>query len=29
MIEELIEEHPLTDEDFKRIAELQPKGNRE
>ena len=28
-IDELIEEHPLSDEDFQRIAELQPKGNRE
>ncbi len=28
-IDQLIEEQPLTDEDFKRIAELQPKGNQE
>jgi MraZ protein len=28
-IDELIDEHPLTDEDFQSIAELQPKGNRE
>lgn len=28
-IDELIEEQPLSDEDFQRIAELQPKGNQE
>lgn len=28
-IDDLIEEQPLSDEDFQRIAELQPKGNQE
>jgi MraZ protein len=28
-IHSLIEEHPLTDEDFKKISELQPKGKSE
>jgi MraZ protein len=28
-IDGLIEEQPLSDEDFQRIAELQPKGNQE